>query len=62
MTRHPNTFDPILSYYWQSLIIWFCFIFTDTPGPSLFRQVIGIPAGMNCAPLLADLFLNSNES
>ena len=28
----------------------------------LFRQVIGIPVRMNCAPLLADLFLYSYES
>ena len=27
-----------------------------------FRQVIGIPVGTNCAPLLADLFLYSYES
>ena len=27
-----------------------------------FRQVIGIPMGTNCAPLLADLFLYSYES
>ena len=27
-----------------------------------FRQVIGIPVGANCAPLLADLFLCSCES
>ena len=26
-------------------------------GERLFRQVIGIPMGTNCAPLLADLFL-----
>ena len=26
-------------------------------GGRLFRQVIGIPMGTNCAPLLADLFL-----
>ena len=31
-------------------------------GGCLFRQVIGIPMGTNCAPLLADLFLYSNES
>ena len=31
-------------------------------GECLFRQVIGIPIGTNCAPLLADLFLYSNES
>ena len=29
---------------------------------SLFRQVIGIPMGRNCAPLLADLFVYSNEN
>ena len=23
----------------------------------LFRQVVGIPVGINCAPLVADLFL-----
>ena len=31
-------------------------------GGCLFRQVIGIPMGTNCAPLLADLFLYSYES
>ena len=31
-------------------------------GGCLFRQVIGIPMGTNCAPLLADLFLHSYES
>ena len=31
-------------------------------GGRLFRQVIGIPMGTNCAPLLADLFLYSYES
>jgi hypothetical protein len=28
----------------------------------LFQQVVGIPMGTNCAPLLADLFLYSYES
>ena len=28
----------------------------------LFRQVIGIPMGTNCVPLLSDLFLYSYES
>ena len=28
----------------------------------LFRQMIGIPMGTNCAPLLADLFLYSYEN
>ena len=31
-------------------------------GGQLFRQMIGIPMGTNCAPLLADLFLYSYES
>ena len=31
-------------------------------GGCLFHQVIGIPMGTNCAPLLADLFLYSHEN
>ena len=31
-------------------------------GECLFHQVIGIPVGANCAPLLADLFLYSHEN
>ena len=31
-------------------------------GRRLFCQAIGIPMGTNCAPLLADLFLNSYEN
>ena len=31
-------------------------------GGRLFRQMIGIPVGTNCAPLLADLFLYSYEN
>ena len=31
-------------------------------GGRLFGQVIGIPMGTNCAPLLADLFLYSYEN
>ena len=31
-------------------------------GGRLFGQVIGIPVGTNCAPLLADLFLYSYEN
>ena len=30
-------------------------------GTKLFRQIVGIPMGRNCAPLLADLFLFSYE-
>ena len=38
-----------------------CNIFVQFGG-RLFRQVIGIPMGTNCAPLLADLFLYSYEN
>ena len=31
-------------------------------GHSIHRQVIGIPMGTNCAPLIADLFLYCYES
>ena len=31
-------------------------------GGELFRQMVGIPMGTNCAPLLADLFLYSYEN
>ena len=31
--------------------------FSWTIGTKLYRQIIGIPMGTNCAPLLADLFL-----
>ena len=31
-------------------------------GGILFQQIVGIPMGTNCAPLLADLFLYSYES
>jgi hypothetical protein len=30
-------------------------------GGTLFQQVVGIPMGANCAPLLADLILYSYE-
>ena len=38
-----------------------CNIFVQFGG-RLYRQVIGIPMGTNCAPLLADLFLYSYEN
>ena len=31
-------------------------------GGKIFQQIVGIPMGTNCAPLLADLFLHSYES
>ena len=37
------------------------YIFVECDGV-IFQQVIGIPMGTNCAPLLADLFLYSYEA
>ena len=31
-------------------------------GDTVYRQIIGIPMGTNCAPLIADLFLYCYES
>jgi hypothetical protein len=31
-------------------------------GNQILQQTVGIPMGTNCAPLLADLFLYSNEA
>ena len=31
-------------------------------GGQLFRQMVGIPMGINCAPLLVDLFLYFYEN
>ena len=31
-------------------------------GGQLLRQMVGIPMGTNCAPLLADLFLHSCQN
>ena len=30
-------------------------------GSKLYRQIVGIPMGTNCAPLVEDLFLFCNE-
>ena len=35
--------------------LWIIFILTF--GTKLYRQIVGIPMGTNCAPLVADLFL-----
>ena len=31
-------------------------------GGKVFQQIVGIPMGTNCAPLLADIFLYSYEA
>ena len=38
-----------LTFLWDDIFIRF--------GTKLYRQVVGIPMGTNCAPLVADLFL-----
>ena len=38
-----------LTFYWTTFLIRF--------GTKLYRQVVGIPLGTNCAPVVADLFL-----
>ena len=30
-------------------------------GSKLYRKIVGVPMGINCAPLVADLFLFCNE-
>ena len=44
----------MLEFLIDSIFIFF--------GGTLFQQVVGIPMGTNCAPLLADLFSYSYES
>ena len=45
-----------------SLLEWLNGLYYLVTISNLFRQVIGIPMGTNCAPLLADLFLYSYEN
>ena len=42
---------------YQFLIIAYLFTFYIRFGTYLYRQIVGIPMGTNCAPLVADLFL-----
>jgi hypothetical protein len=55
--------------YDHSNLFWSCYEYLDiidsifvSFGGILFQQVVGIPMGTNCAPLLADLLLYSYES
>ena len=51
---HGYTCCSILTHYLHAIFVSF--------GGTLFQQVVGIPMGTNCFPLLADLFLYSYES
>ena len=56
---NPHFF--VTLYYNGSLYILVDNIYVRCGG-QLFRQMVGIPMGTNCAPLLADLFLYSYEN
>ncbi len=53
-----------IKFYLDSFIDIFEFLIDNIYivfGESVYRQVIGIPMGTNCAPLLADLYLSAYE-
>ena len=55
--KHKYTEDDIvnmLDYLIDNIFVEF--------GGEMYQQVVGIPMGTNCAPLLADLFLYSYEA
>ena len=52
-----NWFHQTCSSFW--LTTYYIF---DMFGGRIYQQTVGIPMGANCAPLLADLFLYSNEA
>jgi len=50
---------------WRELNSLVCFLVTNTfvtCGNTIYKQLIGIPMGTNCAPVLANLFLYAYES
>ena len=49
MHGHVKNVCDVLTFLLDNIFIRF--------GTKLYRQVVGIPMGINCAPLLADLFL-----
>ena len=63
-----QTSTPVFKYYTMWTCLDFCksqSFFLDNIyvhfGDAVYRQVIGIPMGTNCAPLVADLFLYCYE-
>ena len=50
----PGGFCPVTEFLIDSIFVQF--------GGCLFRQVIGIPVGTNCATLFAELLLYSYEN
>ena len=50
-----NTFGHVRMYVMPYRFSWTIFILDF--GTKLYRQMVGIPMGTNCAPLVADLFL-----
>ena len=49
-----NDICKIIEFLWDDIYVRF--------GGQLFRQMVGLPMGTNCAPLLADLFLYCYEN
>ena len=47
--QFPDVYPPDKIYLLDNIYIRF--------GTKLYRQIVGIPMGTNCAPLVADLFL-----
>ena len=65
----PNSLNPVVSQIYFEISVYFekskfrgfmTFLLDNIfirLGTKLYRQVVGIPMGTNCAPLVADLFL-----
>ena len=65
-TYFSNKFQNGKTWYSEKQVISMLEVLIDSIfvsfGGTLFQQVVGIPMGTNCAPLLVDLFLYSYES
>ena len=59
LTKVDIHFGHVRMYAMPYPISWIIFILDL--GPSYTKQIVGIPMGTNCAPLVADLFLYCYE-
>ena len=50
-------FGHVRKFVVLSIIFWAIYDLLIKFGSKLYRQIVGIPMGTNCAPLVADLFL-----
>ena len=63
-SRLKNIKDRYILWSCQKVCEAFTFVLDNIYfrfGTKLYRQIVGIPIGTNCAPLVADLFLFCNE-